>query len=79
MKEREICMRVWALVHEVEGRRRELAEVRVLDHYAGVALHDRPSRFMQIPKDSVGPPPSDELDGGVVHLCKKEGHGTAGP
>jgi hypothetical protein len=29
---------------------------------------------MQIPEDLVGPPPSDELDGGIVHLAKKEGH-----
>ena len=68
-----------ALVREVEGRRRELAEIGVLCHDMGMALHYRPSRDMQISEDLVGPPPANELDGGVVHLAKKEGHGTAGP
>jgi hypothetical protein len=29
---------------------------------------------MQVAKDLVGTPPADELDGGAIHLSKKEGH-----
>jgi hypothetical protein len=32
---------------------------------------------MKISEDLVGPSPANELDSGVVHLAKKEGHGTA--
>jgi hypothetical protein len=67
------------LVHEVKGWGRDLSEIRILRHDAGVALHYWPSRDMQIPEDLVGSPPANELDGGLVHLAKKEGHGTAGP
>jgi hypothetical protein len=61
----------------VEGRSRELAEIGVLRHYMGMAMHYRPSRDMKILEDLVGLPQANEVDGGVVHLAKKEGHGTA--
>jgi hypothetical protein len=44
-----------------------------------MALHDRASRDVQVVENLVGAPPADELDGGVVHLPKKECQGTAGP
>jgi hypothetical protein len=34
---------------------------------------------VKVAKDLVRQPPSDELDGGIVHLFKKKGHGTASP
>jgi hypothetical protein len=46
-----------------------------LDHLASVALHDRPSRDLKVRQDLVGPPPSNKLDGGVVHLSKKQCQG----
>jgi hypothetical protein len=67
------------LVEQVDGRSRELAVVAVVGHDTGVALHDGPGRNVEVPEYLVGAPAADELNGGVVHLSKKECHGTAGP
>jgi hypothetical protein len=71
---------VWSvLVHQVDGGHWELSEGAVLCHDACVALHDWACGDVQVAKYLVGPPPANKLDGGVVHLSKKEGQGTAGP
>jgi hypothetical protein len=74
--EERVCV---DLVQQVDGRSGELAVVTVLGHDACVALHDRSRRDVEVAKDLVRAPAPNELNGGVVHLSKKEGHGTAGP
>ncbi len=73
-----MCGATW-LVKEVNVGRRELTVGAVVDHDAGVALHNGSRGDVQISEDLIGAPSSNELDGGVVHLPKKECHCTAGP
>ena len=42
-------------------------------------LRDRAGRDVEVAEDLVQLPATDELDGGIVRLVKKECHGTAGP
>jgi hypothetical protein len=67
------------LIEEVDSGRRKLPVRAVVDHDAGVALHDGAGGYVQVSEDLVGTPAADELNGGVIHLPKKECHGTAGP
>jgi hypothetical protein len=67
------------LVHEINRRGWDLAECAALHHNACMALHDWASRDVEVAENLVQALGADELDGGIVHLPKKEGHGTAGP
>jgi hypothetical protein len=51
----------------------------VLGHKTCIALNDGTSRDVEVPEYLIGPPVADELDGGVVQLPQKEGHGATGP
>jgi hypothetical protein len=44
-----------------------------------MAMHDWASQDMQVAKAMVGPPSLNKLDDDIVHLPKKERHGTTGP
>jgi hypothetical protein len=54
-------------------------EDTVLHHNTHMILRDRAGRDVEVAEDLVQLPATDELDGGIVRLVKKECHGTAGP